>query len=104
MNDISAITAILGTIIGVVGTIIFTGPAGAWKVIYRQQNSQWQNAIERIAVLEAENTRRESEVEHRDGVIRRLRHYLTELQHLLHQHGIEVPAPPDDPYREDHHE
>ena len=94
-------------LVGGIGTLIYTGPASAWRSVFKtlqEEQVRQAKAIARLETLlgERDSTirQRDEAIAERDGVIRRLRAYVEVLQGLLHRHHIEIPAPadPGDPF------
>lgn len=93
----------IGGIIGVVwgklqGFRVEKAKTGADVAIAESQREVYEQMKERLSALDAQITRLQGEVDTmreqlraRDSKIHSLELYVQDLQHVLHQHGIDVP-------------
>lgn len=70
--------------------------AEAWQMVFQTMQQQVIDLTERVSRLETQLQARDAAIDQRDGVIRRLRSYLSLVISLLHENDIPIPTAPTD--------
>jgi len=65
--------------------------ADSQREVYQQMNERMTSMDSQISRLQGEVDRLREQLRERDSKIHSLEMYVQDLQHVLHQHGIEVP-------------
>ena len=83
-TELALVTSAVGGLVVGVGTLIYTSPGRAWRMLVESLNA-------RVTQLEKERDENRKELHEAEAEVRRLRTIRSVLEDLLRRAGIEIP-------------